>query len=149
MEINGFRPAPSRLLLMPRHGPSVAFAGIARVGRDFWQALKEVLVATAEADSQKKGTKGKGRDRTQPERRVAKPAADRYLCRMSTLAQTLHAEIDASPERVLEEVLDFLVFLKSRHAPPSEGRESLLPLAGSAWDADWNTPQEDEAWRGL
>jgi len=68
---------------------------------------------------------------------------------MSTLAQTLHAEIDAAPEPVLEEVLDFLVFLKSRHTPTVEGLESLLPLAGSAWDADWNNPQEDEAWRGL
>ena len=48
LAINGFRAAPSRLLLMPRHGPSVAFAGIARVGRDFWQALKAVLVAKTE-----------------------------------------------------------------------------------------------------
>jgi hypothetical protein len=52
-----------------------AFAGIARVGRYFWQALKEALAATAKADSQKNGTKGEGTDRTQTERRVAKPAA--------------------------------------------------------------------------
>ncbi|MBL9179465.1 MAG: hypothetical protein JNM65_15485 [Verrucomicrobiaceae bacterium] len=68
---------------------------------------------------------------------------------MSTLAQTLHAEIDTAPEPVLEEVLDFLVFLKSRQPTGEEGRENLMALAGSAWDADWNNPQEDEAWRGL
>ena len=25
----------------------------------------------------------------------------------------------------------------------------LLPLARTAWDADWSTPEEDEAWRDL
>ena len=28
-------------------------------------------------------------------------------------------------------------------------RTSLLPLAQTAWAADWNTPEEDEAWREL
>jgi hypothetical protein len=28
-------------------------------------------------------------------------------------------------------------------------REDLLPLAQTAWAADWNTPEEDEAWRDL
>lgn len=68
---------------------------------------------------------------------------------MSSLTQTLHAEIDTSPEPVLREVLDFLVFLKARRTTDAEGGESLLPLAVSAWDEDWNNPQEDEAWRGL
>lgn len=67
---------------------------------------------------------------------------------MSTLTQTLIAEIQTAPETVQREVLDFLEFLKGRQAL-GEGRESLLPLAHSAWAADWNTPEEDEAWRDL
>ena len=68
---------------------------------------------------------------------------------MSTLTQTLFAEIESAPEPVQREVLDFLVFLKTRSGTTPEGTESLLPLAGSAWAADWNTPEEDAAWRDL
>lgn len=25
--------------------------------------------------------------------------------------------------------------------------DDLLPLAESSWTADWNTPEEEEAWR--
>lgn len=68
---------------------------------------------------------------------------------MSTLTQTLFAEIESAPEPVQKEVLDFLVFLKARSAAASEGTENLLPLAASAWAEDWNSPEEDEAWRDL
>ena len=65
---------------------------------------------------------------------------------MSTLTQSLIDEIKAAPEPVQREVLDFLVFLKSRQ---EAGRENLLPLAQPAWAADWDTPEEDAAWRNL
>jgi hypothetical protein len=68
---------------------------------------------------------------------------------MSTLTQTLFTEIESAPEPVQREVLDFVVFLKTRGSVAREGAESLLPLAGRAWDADWNTPEEDAAWRNL
>jgi hypothetical protein len=68
---------------------------------------------------------------------------------MSTLTKALIEEINAAPEPVQREVLDFLVFLKARQAAQAEGAESLLPLAHTAWAADWNTPEEDEAWRDL
>jgi hypothetical protein len=64
---------------------------------------------------------------------------------MSGLTQTLIEEIKAAPEPLQREVFDFLVFLKSRQ----EGRENLLALAETAWASDWNTPEEDEAWRDL
>jgi hypothetical protein len=64
---------------------------------------------------------------------------------MSGLTQALIEEIKAAPEPLQREVFDFLVFLKSRQ----EGRENLLVLAETAWAADWNTQQEDEAWRDL
>ena len=68
---------------------------------------------------------------------------------MSTLTQTLFAEIESAPEPVQKEVLDFLVFLKTRGSAAPEGTENLLPLAGSAWASDWNSPEEDAAWRDL
>ncbi|MBE2204765.1 MAG: DUF2281 domain-containing protein [Chthoniobacterales bacterium] len=66
---------------------------------------------------------------------------------MSTLTKTLIEEIQIAPESVRREVFDFLAFLKARER--NEARENLLPLAQSAWAADWNSPEEDEAWRDL
>jgi hypothetical protein len=66
---------------------------------------------------------------------------------MSTLTHTLIEEIKTAPESVQREVLDFLAFLKTREK--AEGREDLLPLAHTAWAADWDNPQEDAAWRDL
>jgi hypothetical protein len=68
---------------------------------------------------------------------------------MSSLTQSLIEEIKTAPEAVQREVFDFLVFLKSRESARDDGREDLLPLAQSAWGTDWNTPEEDEAWRDL
>ena len=69
------------------------------------------------------------------------------LASMSTLTQSLIEEIKTAPESVQREVFDFLAFLKAREK--GEGRENLLPLAQTAWAADWNTPEEDAAWRDL
>jgi len=68
---------------------------------------------------------------------------------MSTLTKTLLEEIKSAPEAVQREVFDFLVFLKNKEAARKEGREDLLPLAQTAWATDWNTPEEEEAWRDL
>jgi len=68
---------------------------------------------------------------------------------LKPLTRTLIQEIQTAPEAVQREVFDFLVFLKARQTARAEGGENLLPLAQSAWAADWNTPEEDEAWRDL
>lgn len=68
---------------------------------------------------------------------------------MSETTQTLIEEIQTAPESVQREVFDFLVFLKARLHAQAKGAENLLPLAQTVWAADWNTPQEDEAWREL
>jgi len=68
---------------------------------------------------------------------------------MSALTESLIEEIKNAPEAVQQEVFDFLAFLKARQSAQAQGAENLLPLAQSAWAADWNTPQEDEAWRDL
>ena len=66
---------------------------------------------------------------------------------VTSLTKTLIEEIKTAPESVQREVYDFLAFLKARER--GEGREDLLPLAESAWASDWNTPEEDAAWRDL
>ena len=68
---------------------------------------------------------------------------------MSELTQALIEELKAAPQEVQQEVLDFLRVLKARQAMRDEGGEDLLPLAQTAWAADWSTPEEDEAWRDL
>jgi hypothetical protein len=68
---------------------------------------------------------------------------------VSTLTRTLIEEIKTAPEAVQREVFDFLRFLKTRKSAQPNGGENLLPLAQTAWGADWSTPEEDEAWRDL
>jgi hypothetical protein len=68
---------------------------------------------------------------------------------MSALILTLIREIESASEPVQQEVLDFLMFLKARERSRNEGIGNLLPLAQTAWRRDWDTPEEDEAWRDL
>ena len=68
---------------------------------------------------------------------------------MSIVTESLIEEIKAVPEIVQREVFDFLIFLKNRQATRADGTENLLPLAQCSWAADWDTPEEDEAWRDL
>jgi hypothetical protein len=68
---------------------------------------------------------------------------------MSALTEILIREIRSAPDVVQREVLDFLMFLKTRQGRQAEGIEDLLPLAQTAWAADWDRPEEDEAWRDL
>ena len=68
---------------------------------------------------------------------------------MSETTRALIEEIKTAPESVQREVFDFVIFLKTRFKADPEGAENLLPLAQTAWNADWNTAQEDEAWRDL
>lgn len=72
-----------------------------------------------------------------------------YCVVMSALTDNLIEEIKAAPEPLQREIFDFLVFLKTKQIAREEGRENLLPLAETAWAKDWNSPEEDEAWRDL
>jgi hypothetical protein len=55
-------------------------------------------------------------------------------------------EIEQVPEPLLEEVLDFVRFLKTKRN--QEKREISL-LSESSLKKDWFKPEEDEAWRDL
>ncbi|MFM8733939.1 MAG: hypothetical protein ACKOC8_01895 [Pirellulales bacterium] len=70
---------------------------------------------------------------------------------MSPITKSLIEELEHAPESVQREVLAFLRHLRARGAgnDGSEDAHALLPLAESAWAADWDTAEEDEAWRNL
>ncbi len=55
-------------------------------------------------------------------------------------------EIEHVPEDVLEEVLDFLKFLKQRK---SLDMFEVTAASESALKKDWLRPEEDEAWQHL
>ncbi len=68
---------------------------------------------------------------------------------MSAKELIIH-EIPNTPEPVLREVYEFLIFLKSRSVSgPGSQPEDLTALAESSWAKDWNRPDEDEAWKDL
>lgn len=66
-----------------------------------------------------------------------------------SVTEAIIEEIKDAPQSVQREVFDFLVFLKSRQSVQGETAADLLPLAQTAWAADWDSPKEDEAWRDL
>jgi len=60
--------------------------------------------------------------------------------------QLIAKEIAQVPEPLLEEVLDFVRFLKSKHV--QEKLETSL-LSESSLKKDWLSPEEEEAWQHL
>ncbi|MCC7571899.1 MAG: DUF2281 domain-containing protein [Candidatus Methanofastidiosum sp.] len=54
-------------------------------------------------------------------------------------------EIEKTPEPILEEVFDFIVFLKNKSNIISE----TAILSESSLKKDWLKPEEDEAWAYL
>jgi hypothetical protein len=60
--------------------------------------------------------------------------------------QLLARAIEDIPETVLDEVLDFVQFLKSKHR--QERLETTL-LSESSLKNDWLSAEEDEAWGNL
>ena len=56
------------------------------------------------------------------------------------------SEIDEAPEPILDEVLDFIHFLKARVA---RERMDTMVAAESSLKKDWLKREEDEAWQGL
>ncbi|MBL1177190.1 DUF2281 domain-containing protein [Pantanalinema sp. GBBB05] len=59
---------------------------------------------------------------------------------------SLLQELEQMPEFLLEEILDFVQFVKAKHVSEKLGN-SLLSEA--ALGKDWLKPEEDEAWQDL
>lgn len=58
----------------------------------------------------------------------------------------IHREIEVFPESYLEEVLDFIHFLKGK---AMKKRMETAILSESVLARDWLSPEEDEAWKNL
>jgi hypothetical protein len=58
----------------------------------------------------------------------------------------LFREIENLPPSCIEEVVDFVSWIK--HRKLSQIPETML-LSESALSTDWDTPEEDEAWANL
>ena len=65
---------------------------------------------------------------------------------MST--KEINEELKQLPDEVLQEIYDFILFLKYRKISIKEGVDTHL-ASESVLAKDWNTPQEDEAWKDL
>ena len=61
--------------------------------------------------------------------------------------EQLLKEIEKTSDSMLKEVLDFLLFIKSRELQQEQLEISLLSEPSLA--EDWLTPEEDEAWQHL
>jgi hypothetical protein len=55
-------------------------------------------------------------------------------------------EIEQVPEALLEEVLDFGRFLKTKHM---QEKLEITLLSESSLKKDWLGPEEDQAWKNL
>ncbi len=64
-----------------------------------------------------------------------------------SVKEQLLKEIEKTSDSTLKEVLDFLLFIKSRELQQEQLEISLLSEPSLA--EDWLTPEEDEAWQHL
>ena len=64
---------------------------------------------------------------------------------MNTKEAIAH-EIEQVPEPLLEQVLEFLLSLKSQYQPD---KLEITMMSESSLAKDWLRPEEDEAWQDL
>jgi hypothetical protein len=65
---------------------------------------------------------------------------------MESLKDRLVQEIDRTPDSLLPEVLDFLLFVNQKHR---QDNAETLAFSESSLQKDWLQPEEDEAWQPL
>ncbi|HEY9863711.1 MAG TPA: hypothetical protein V6D21_05980 [Candidatus Obscuribacterales bacterium] len=60
--------------------------------------------------------------------------------------ELLIKEVENSPDFILQEVWDFLQFLKTKY---QQEQLEITILSESSLQKDWLQPEEDEAWKNL
>lgn len=60
--------------------------------------------------------------------------------------ELLIEEIEKSPDFILQEVWDFLLFLKAKY---QQEKLEISMMSESSLQKDWLQPEEDEAWQNL
>jgi hypothetical protein len=63
------------------------------------------------------------------------------------IKQQLIEEIEQTPDEILSEVLDFLLFIKTKKLQREKLEITLM--SESVLAKDWLTAEEDEAWKDL
>ncbi|VXD24945.1 conserved hypothetical protein [Planktothrix serta PCC 8927] len=60
--------------------------------------------------------------------------------------ELLIKEVENSPDFILQEVWDFLQFLKAKY---QQDKLEMSVISESSLQKDWLQPEEDEAWQNL
>ena len=60
--------------------------------------------------------------------------------------ETIFAELEKLPEKYIDEILDYIIFLKDKLS--KKNLETSI-LSESSLKKDWLRPEEDEAWQDL
>jgi len=61
--------------------------------------------------------------------------------------ESLLTEIEAIPESLIPEVLNYVQYIKYKHFTHEKLETAILSESSLA--KDWSTPEEDEAWQNL
>lgn len=64
----------------------------------------------------------------------------------TTEKELIVSEIEQLPESLLEEILDFIHFLKTK---ATKGKLETVIVSESSLKKDWLRPEEDKAWQDL
>ncbi len=64
-----------------------------------------------------------------------------------SIKEALAEEIKSSPANLLKEIYDYLLFLKSRKTGEDNIKTHLA--SEKVLSRDWDSPEEDEAWKNL
>ena len=65
---------------------------------------------------------------------------------MSKVKETILQELEELPDDLLDEVVDFIRFLKAKH---TKAQLETALLSEAVLGRDWLQPEEDEAWQDL
>ena len=66
-----------------------------------------------------------------------------------SVKEQLAEEIEKVPEPMLEELLDFARFLRTKAERSGQAGRELAVLSESSLSKDWLSPEEDAAWADL
>ncbi|MBD2293335.1 DUF2281 domain-containing protein [Anabaena sphaerica FACHB-251] len=64
-----------------------------------------------------------------------------------TIKEQITQELEKLPEPVLQEVLDFVQFLQTKHQ--QNNMLEITLMSESSLQKDWLKPEEDAAWQNL
>ncbi len=70
----------------------------------------------------------------------------KFLYMIMSKKDTIISELNSLPENLIEEILDYINFLKSKSL---KEKTELILMSESGLRKDWLKPEEDKAWQDL